>query len=56
MAGAGQLAGTDALAALPDAAYWAAAQLLLGNYPDVPEAASLLLRPWECRVYRRGPG
>ena len=52
----GNFSGTDVPVALPDAAGWAAAQLLLGNYPDVPEAAALLLRPWECRVYRRGEG
>ena len=49
----GNFSGADATAALPDAADWAAAELVLGNYPAVPGAASLLLRPWECRVYRR---
>ena len=38
---------------LPDAPDWAAAELLLANYPS-PATAELVLRPWECRVYRRG--
>ena len=49
----GNFSGADATAALPDASDWASAELVLGNYPAVPGAASLLLRPWECRVYRR---
>ena len=49
----GNFSGADAVAALPDASGWAAAELLLGNYPAVPDATGLLLRPWECRVYRR---
>jgi oligo-1,6-glucosidase len=56
----GNFTGTDAEAAVPDAAGWAAAPLLLGNYPDAPPdstaqpaVTALLLRPWECRVYRR---
>ena len=49
----GNFTGTDAAVALPDASSWAAAELLLGNYPAVPDSTSLLLRPWECRVYRR---
>jgi oligo-1,6-glucosidase len=53
----GNFSGADAAAALGDASDWAAAELLLGNYPAVPDAGSLLLRPWECRVYRRAdPG
>jgi oligo-1,6-glucosidase len=52
----GNFSGADAEAALPDASGWAAAELLLGNYPAVADAPGLLLRPWECRVYRRvGP-
>jgi oligo-1,6-glucosidase len=45
-------------AAVPDAASWAQAELVLGNYPT-PEATSshsvdaIALRPWEARVYRR---
>ncbi len=40
---------------LPDAAGWAASDLLLGNYP-VPEGpvTGIVLRPWESRIYRRG--
>ena len=37
---------------LPDAPAWAAAELLIGNYP-ADAAPGLRLRPWECRVYRR---
>jgi oligo-1,6-glucosidase len=39
------------LAELPDAAAWAGAELLIGNYP-APDH-DLTLRPWEARVYRR---
>jgi oligo-1,6-glucosidase len=54
----GNFTGTDAAVALPDAPEWAAAELVLGNYPYVSHPTSLhptslLLRPWECRVYRR---
>jgi oligo-1,6-glucosidase len=52
----GNFSGADAEVALPDASEWAAAQLLLGNYPAVPDSTSLLLRPWECRIYRRTAG
>ncbi len=40
---------------LPDAADWAASELLLGNYP-APDGSTpgIVLRPWETRVYRRG--
>jgi oligo-1,6-glucosidase len=48
----GNFSGIDRDAAVPDAASWASAQLLLGNYPE-PAAPGLLLRPWEARVYRR---
>jgi oligo-1,6-glucosidase len=55
----GNFGGTDAAVDLLDASAWAAAELLLGNYPAGPESTAppsptaLLLRPWECRVYRR---
>jgi oligo-1,6-glucosidase len=40
---------------LPDAAEWAEADLLLGNYPTPDGSApGIVLRPWETRVYRRG--
>jgi len=40
---------------LPEAAEWAAADVVLGSYPGpVPAASgSLVLRPWEARVLRR---
>ncbi len=39
---------------LPDAAAWAAADLLLGNYPvdALPEVGTVSLRPWEARIHR----
>jgi oligo-1,6-glucosidase len=49
----GNFTGTVAAVALPDAAGWASAELVLGNYPAVAESSELQLRPWECRVYRR---
>ena len=49
----GNFTSAEATVALPDASDWSAAELMLGNYPAVPASASLLLRPWECRVYRR---
>jgi oligo-1,6-glucosidase len=49
----GNFSGETAPVPLPDAPGWAAAELLLGNYPP-PSPADLVLRPWECRVYRRG--
>jgi oligo-1,6-glucosidase len=39
---------------LTDAAAWASADLLLGNYPEPGDRGSITLRPWETRVYRRG--
>jgi oligo-1,6-glucosidase len=48
----GNFSGVAAPVPLPDAPDWAAAELLLGNYPP-QEATELVLRPWECRVYRR---
>lgn len=39
---------------LADAAEWAGAELLLGNYPPPAAPPALVLRPWESRIYRRG--
>jgi oligo-1,6-glucosidase len=41
-------------ASVPGESQWAAAELVLGNYPaaDRP-AGALVLRPWEARVYRQ---
>jgi oligo-1,6-glucosidase len=52
----GNFSGTAAVADVPEAAAWASAELLLGNYPAEGASASavpLTLRPWESRVYRR---
>jgi oligo-1,6-glucosidase len=51
----GNFSGDPAVVDLPDADVWAAAELLLGNYPaeSTPAAASFGLRQWETRVYRR---
>ncbi len=38
-------------AGVPEAGDWAAAELVLGNYPSPGDG--MLLRPWEARVYRR---
>jgi oligo-1,6-glucosidase len=38
---------------LPEYDAWAAAGLILSNYPPDMDRASLGLRPWEARVYRR---
>ncbi|HEX6922041.1 MAG TPA: alpha-glucosidase C-terminal domain-containing protein [Actinomycetes bacterium] len=47
--------GADTVTAdVPDAAAWAAAELVVGNYPAPDRAdGALTLRPWEGRVYRR---
>ena len=47
--------GADTVTAdVPDAAAWAAAELVVGNYPAPGRAdGALTLRPWEGRVYRR---
>jgi oligo-1,6-glucosidase len=52
----GNFSGEQVPAPVPDAADWAGAEFVLGNYP--PEAApavpgSIVLRPWESRIYRR---
>jgi oligo-1,6-glucosidase len=49
----GNFSAEPATADLPSAAEWAAAQLLLANYPPYDDAPALVLRPWEARVYRR---
>jgi oligo-1,6-glucosidase len=51
----GNFSADEVPVGLPDAAGWAEADLLLGNYPTPDESApSIVLRPWETRVYRRG--
>jgi oligo-1,6-glucosidase len=48
--------GSEAVSVeLPDAEEWAAAELVLSNYPDVEggEPGRAVLRPWEARVHRR---
>ena len=40
-------------APVPEESEWGAAELVLGNYPAADPAPTLLLRPWEARVYRR---
>ena len=50
--------GDPVPAPVPEAAQWAAAEFVLGNYPapdPAPDPAppTLLLAPWEARVYRR---
>ena len=51
----GNFGAADVAVPLPDAADWAAAELLLSNYPTAPQdaPAELGLRAWECRIYRR---
>jgi oligo-1,6-glucosidase len=41
-------------AAVPDAATWAASELMLSNAPEPAERDRIVLGPWEARVYRRG--
>jgi oligo-1,6-glucosidase len=53
----GNFSGDEVPVPLPDAADWAAAELLLGNYREpAPGGVAVSLRPWECRVYRRTAG
>ena len=40
-------------APVPEESEWGAAELVLGNYPAADPTPTLLLRPWEARVYRR---
>jgi oligo-1,6-glucosidase len=50
----GNFSGTPVPADVPEAAAWAGAELVLGNYPPPdPGEVPPLLRPWEARVYRR---
>jgi oligo-1,6-glucosidase len=49
----GNFSSQPAPADVPSAAEWAAAELMIGNYPPVGDESSLVLRPWEARVYRR---
>jgi oligo-1,6-glucosidase len=49
----GNFSGEPVTANVPSAAEWAAARLLLANYPAYDDAPALALRPWEARVYRR---
>jgi oligo-1,6-glucosidase len=49
----GNFSSEPVTADLPSAAKWAATELLLANYPPADDAAALVLRPWEARVYRR---
>jgi oligo-1,6-glucosidase len=51
----GNFSGEPVTADLPSAAEWAAAELLIANYPPYDDAPALVLRPWEARVYRRQP-
>ena len=48
----GNVSGDGVVVPLPDAADWAAAEPVLGNYPT-SEPEPLRLRPWEARVLRR---
>jgi oligo-1,6-glucosidase len=51
----GNFSGDTVAADVPDASGWAAAELLVANYPAADGGEGLpLLRPWETRVYRRG--
>jgi len=50
----GNFSSEDAPVDLPDAAEWASSELLLGNYPPSEARASIILHPWETRIYRRG--
>jgi oligo-1,6-glucosidase len=48
----GNFTGSNVVVALPDGAVWVTEELVLGNYPS-EDAAELVLRPWETRIYRR---
>jgi oligo-1,6-glucosidase len=50
----GNFSAEPRTADVPSAAEWAAAPLVLANYPPDGVSSRLVLRPWECRVYRRG--
>ena len=49
----GNFSSAPVTADVPAADEWAAAELVLANYPPVGDAVTLELRPWEARVYRR---
>jgi len=49
----GNFSSEPVTADVPAADEWAAADLVLANYPPVGDVATLELRPWEARVYRR---
>jgi oligo-1,6-glucosidase len=49
----GNFSSEPATADVPAADEWAAAELVLANYPPADDAVTLELRPWEARVYRR---
>ena len=49
----GNFSSEPVTADVPAADEWAAAELVLANYPAVGDAVTLELRPWEARVYRR---
>ncbi len=49
----GNFSSEPVTADVPAADEWAAAELVLANYPPVGDVATLELRPWEARVYRR---
>ncbi len=48
----GNFSGDSVRAAVPDEAGWAAAELVLANYP-AESGDTIVLRPWESRIYRR---
>jgi oligo-1,6-glucosidase len=52
----GNVSGRPVVADVPEASVWAAAELVLGNYPADGETTRIALRPWEARVYRRRAG
>jgi oligo-1,6-glucosidase len=49
----GNFSGVVVEAGVPDTETWAGAELVLGNYPAPDDAGTIVLRPWETRVYRR---
>jgi oligo-1,6-glucosidase len=49
----GNFSAESVTADVPAAAEWAAARLLIANYPPYDDAPALVLRPWEARGYRR---
>jgi oligo-1,6-glucosidase len=49
----GNFSSETVVADVPSAPQWAQAELLLANYAPYGDAAAIVLRPWESRVYRR---